>query len=384
MLSFKSYKPAAFYKGPKYSYIFYFYKNPLTSKFHRFKEYFDLNRIQNETEQKMYANEIIKFINHKLKGGFNPFNAKRLSAQQDHLSFIFKKLITDLSYNRSKHTRNTYATMRNRFEQFLCEEKLENMRLVDFDMNYCEAYKQYMIDKKLSKKTINGTLTHMALFWETAVAKKIVLDNPFRKITRIKNELHTRDDKDIFEPLTSHEMKIIFEKIKTKDKHYITFLAFIFYAWIRPIEITRLKISDIDLDQNFIRLKKNITKNNKNSFVQLVPPLKEILLNHLQGYSNQDDYIFSENFLPGKIPIGCRWPYKMWLRYVVKDLGINKNLYALKHTGNIDYLINNKGSADLKWQQMQNRHGSSGMTEQYNRKLGAYFIDTDKIKFSIL
>jgi len=56
-------------------------------------------------------------------------------------------------------------------------------------------------------------------------------------------------------------------------------------------------------------------------------------------------------------------------------------MYALKHTGNIEYLQRNKGNIDLKWQQMQNRHSSAAMTEKYNRQLGAYFIDVEKVNF---
>ena len=56
-------------------------------------------------------------------------------------------------------------------------------------------------------------------------------------------------------------------------------------------------------------------------------------------------------------------------------------MYALKHTGNIEYLLQNKDNVNLKWQQLQNRHHSQAQTEAYNRRIGAYFINMDKVNF---
>jgi hypothetical protein len=93
-----------------------------------------------------------------------------------------------------------------------------------------------------------------------------------------------------------------------------------------------------------------------------------------------------DDMKPGIVPLGESYTSKKWKR-LVKDpktgLGINKDQYALKHTGNIDYLLSNKGKTDLKWQQMQNRHKTAVMTERYNRKLGAYFIEVGEINFSV-
>ena len=76
-------------------------------------------------------------------------------------------------------------------------------------------------------------------------------------------------------------------------------------------------------------------------------------------------------------------PSARWREKVKDKIGINKDLYALKHTGNIEYLINNKGMNNLKWQQLQNRHADPVQTETYNKRIGAYFIDVEQLKFRI-
>lgn len=97
-----------------------------------------------------------------------------------------------------------------------------------------------------------------------------------------------------------------------------------------------------------------------------------------------DNYLFSDNYKPGVRMLNKSLPSKHWRLTIKKELGIKKDMYALKHTGNIEYLLKNKGNTNLKWQQMQNRHSSSVVTDRYNRKLGAYFIEIGDVNFRIL
>ena len=116
--------------------------------------------------------------------------------------------------------------------------------------------------------------------------------------------------------------------------------------------------------------------------VQIVQPLRDLLLEmQLQQYP-VNFYLFSDGWMPGTKPKKTNEVSERWRELVKGKLGIIKSMYALKHTGNIDYLLQNKGHVDLKWQQMQNRHHSSTMTERYCRQLGAYFVDTDELNFT--
>jgi len=67
MVSFITpYKNAQLYTSKSYWYVFYYYVNPLTGKFERFKEYFDINRIGNKKERRLYGQVVVKFLNQKL------------------------------------------------------------------------------------------------------------------------------------------------------------------------------------------------------------------------------------------------------------------------------------------------------------------------------
>lgn len=115
-----------------------------------------------------------------------------------------------------------------------------------------------------------------------------------------------------------------------------------------------------------------------------MPPLKELLEEIKLEKYDSNLFLFSGDdagFKPGFKKLTHHRPSRKWLDVVKTELKINKDQYALKHTGNIEYLLRNKEKANLKWQQMQNRHSSSAMTDRYNRKLGAYFIEVGDLNF---
>ncbi|NNV57343.1 tyrosine-type recombinase/integrase [Limnovirga soli] len=368
-------------------YIEYYYLKPgTTDTYQRFKERFNINRIPNLQDRLAYGNEFVKFMNKKLQSGWSPYTAIEKDKQEmppvlDQLQLI----IRDLTASASKYKIDTLNEQLNRFKKFVEAHNLESFSMQDFTEQQADDYRVYM-DKELdlSVKTINSSLSYFTAIWKHAIkVKKWCLLNPFDNIDRMKKtQKPTKVER--FEPISSKELDIILHNLREGQQPFIVFLGMIYFAWARPAEIARLKIADIDLQQNIIRFPKGETKNKQGAYVQIVPPLKKLLASiNLQNYPG-NYYIFSGDstgFMPGKTKLNRQRATARWLDTVKNGMGITKDMYALKHTGNIDYLLNNKDNIDLKWQQMQNRHSSSAMTERYNRKLGAYFINCSNLHF---
>jgi len=228
-----------------------------------------------------------------------------------------------------------------------------------------EKFKDWMLQDKLSKKTINVNLTYMSIFWARGIKLNLAAADPFTAVERIKKEVRHEDDckEDVYEPLTFEELKRATAAVKQcETPFFLTALMLIYYAWIRPKEVRQLRVGDVNLQSQFIKLKKGNTKSDKGAFVQIVPPLM-VLLRAMELHRYEaSDYLFSENYMPGAKPLFRLKMSRLWMNIVKRGLKIDKNMNALKHTGNIEYLLNNKGNVDLKWQQMQNRHSSAAMT----------------------
>lgn len=381
-------------------YVFFYYQHPQTGKFQRFKERHGLNnqhRLQvlatqfRKTVEQVrleMAAQMVKVIDEALKNGFNPFTQTevKVTEEQTVLATI-QKVVDDLCAVGTQNARETYRLMWSRFKKYLEHKGYTQWPVGVFSEEHAAEFQKYLQrDMKLAKKTVNATIAHLGKFWDE-LGKK-VKSNPFRKIKPLKDRdfigLESDSDDDVFEPLTSAELDAILKELKAQGKEgFIRFMAFVYYAWARPVEITRLKISNIDLAAGVIRFSKSDTKNKKGGMVQIVPQLRELIKEmELHKIPNFDWYLFSKGFKPGPTQLDASRGvgYNHW-NPVCEKLGIHKKLYALKHSGNIEYLMQNKGSVDLKWQQMQNRHSSAAMTERYNRKLGAYLIDVGKVQF---
>ena len=382
---FTNYQPAKLYKGPKHWYVYYYYRHPNTQQFQRFKEYFDINRIKNLRDRDIYGREMVSFLNKKLANGLNPFTMSIQAGIQKQVIPQLTLISQKLSVNKSLEAKRDYQTFVNRLARFIKQATDPEITLPYFNDDLANSFKDFMIQENLSKKSINSTLSHLAMFWDEAIREKLAIINPMRTVQKVKRETRKmEDEQDVYEPLTFDELSLIFAYLKkTKENGFLRYLAIIYMAWARPVEICRLRVADIVIsnDQDYIKFKAGNTKNNQGNFVQIVPPLKNLLQEiDLKKYP-PNYYLFSDGFLPGPVALSRKYITIKWNKIVIRGLCVNKRMYALKHTGNIEYLLKNKGNIDLKWQQTQNRHKSSMMTDRYNRRLGAYFIDMKDLVF---
>ncbi|MEX6689312.1 tyrosine-type recombinase/integrase [Danxiaibacter flavus] len=369
---------------------FYFLIPGSSNKYKRFREYFDINQIKIRSARMKHALQLENFVNEKLKSGFNPFTAvksKEYKTAGKTLPTQIEAIVSIKSVGASKDAQASYKSYAKRFTDFLEDKSYHTMSAYEFDVEKAEEFKEYVFKHKdLSPKTTNASLSYLCNFWKLMIAKKWASSNPFSSIARVTNKDKARNlnKKELYEPLTPEELNKIAEHLRILGEHsFLNYLLFIYYSWARPAEINRLKISNVDLKNSCIYFPSKSTKSDKKATIQIVPPLLNILTEHLVETRNPEDYLFTtDNFKPGTKKLDNNFPYRRWVWFVHEDLGIMKDMYALKHSGNIHYLLNNKGNVDLKWQQMQNRHSSSAMTDRYNRKLGAYFIEVEGLNFA--
>jgi integrase len=373
-------------------YIEYYFLFPGSAdQYKRFKEPLGINKIKTLQERLIYAKEAQKFVLQKLQTGFNPFTAKRVA--KTHLQpFLgiqsqLQHIVSLLSLNATKSQKNTYSEMINRICKYLDQNTMLQSSMYDFSLSDARSFKEWMLqDQDLAPKTVNNTISHLQMFWDRAVEEQLTDQNPFKLLTKARLRDKPVDPAAAvrFEPITDTEMVQLFTELRAAGEfNFIVFLGFVYYAWARPVEILRLTVADIELERQLIRFKQGQTKNGKASYVQIVPPLMALISTlNLEKYPG-NYFVFSDNYEPGVRMLSKNNPSARWRDKVKNKIGIHKDLYALKHTGNIEYLLRNKGMNNLKWQQLQNRHSSAVITETYNKRIGAYFIEIKDLNFRI-
>ena len=196
------------------------------------------------------------------------------------------------------------------------------------------------------------------------VEREFTEKNPF---TGVKDLKETPGN--LHKPYNDEQIKLLRKEIPNRDPFLWSFIQFVFFCFIRPGELMRLRIANIEMESGTIFIPGKISKNGKDGRVAMPKPLiKHIAKMKLHNYP-EDYLIFGDNDAPGMKVMPHN---KMSRRYrtMLEDLKFGKEhtLYSWKHTGNTKlYYASNK---DIILIMRQNRHSSLDMTYNYMRSLG--------------
>jgi integrase len=125
----------------------------------------------------------------------------------------------------------------------------------------------------------------------------------------------------------------IYKFLEEEDPHLLLFVKFISYNFLRPIEVCRIKIKDINLEQKTITFKAK----NKPRKIKIIPDLLFKELPDLSKF-NQEEYLF------GRKQIGVKWDAteenkrvyftKRYKKVVKEHFNLNEDygLYSFRHT----------------------------------------------------
>lgn len=155
-------------------------------------------------------------------------------------------------------------------------------------------------------------------------------------------------------------------------------IQMLFYCFIRPQEMRLLTVDNIYLSESFIHIPAHVSKNKKDQKVSIpshfVEPLREYI-------SDKTGWLFSWKKKRDK-PVGINWFNAQHIP-VLKALEIRGNyaFYSWKHTGVVRA---KRAGIDLKDLQLQLRHHSLDMVNEYLKNLGVMDSEDLKKKFPVL
>ncbi len=378
--------------------ICWYNTNPNTGKLERVRRTFNLNRIKDLQERQRVANDLIYHINHLLAAGYNDFltpdqNAKLLGPELVQVENTevadSKPVVTIVSalekalrirvLGKAKRTEGVYRSFVNQFTKWLNDNDLHRNAVETFTAEHWHEFMYYKAECGSGNRNINDYINFFKTTFEFIRKKlKYITENPLTDIDFLPEK-----DSTLFAPITIDEIERIVPALKAYNPRFYLYTKFIAYEFIRPRHAVRLKAGDIDYKKNTIHVSGETTKNRKSRYKQLLEPVKEMLLDF--GYDNlpADTYLFSDtDFMPGKVlqeNLSIR-AAETWRKVVIEGLGINKKMYALKHTSS-QYFVNENANADLKFLQHHMEHHSFAQTEIYLQDKIHKTIDLEKTNF---
>jgi integrase len=236
------------------------------------------------------------------------------------------KITLDLKVNMMN--KNSFVQYKSRiclFEKWLKKQKYYKNG-IDFITKRTVIEYLNEVLKRTSSRNRNNSRTDIASMFQLLEDNELIKDNFVRKIPVLKS-VPKRN-----KTYTPKQEEDIYVYLKEIDAHLLLFVKFISYCILRPIEICRLKIEDVDVEDRKLYVKAK----NKPVQIKIIP---EILLDSLPDLSEKDP----KAFLFGRYQMGEFWDAEevnkrneFSKRFkAIKDhfkLGTEHGLYSFKHT----------------------------------------------------
>lgn len=343
-------------------YIYYSYRNPLSGKLKRQVNIkAGVNKLKTKKERYTFLRTMQQALLELLQYGFNPYednsaleqemfseeipksknsetnlqqekpikNQQKIVKQEDATSINISeafKLTLELKVNMMN--KNSFVQYKSRiglFEKWLIEKGYYKNPISSLNKKIVIEYLNDVL-KRTSARNRNNSRTDIASMFQLLEDNEEVNDNFVRKISVLKS-VPKRN-----KTYTPKQEKDIYLHLEKEDPHLLLFVKFISYSILRPIEICRLKIEDVDVQDKKLYVKAK----NKPVQIKIIP---EILLKDLPDLSQKDP----KAFLFGRYEMGEEWDAeetnkrnefsKRFKR--IKDhfeLGTEYGMYSFKHT----------------------------------------------------
>lgn len=378
-------------------YIGFSMTDPATGIRKAFQLRLNINSIKLKSERYFQGRLGVKLVSDSLAGGWNPFEElleSFLDKEREIVAPInHKTLIQAIDFGLdngswSKKTKQCYKGTADFYKEAAKSLGLHNIPIQKVTKQHVmQITNKVKKDRSWSNKSVNKNVIYFAAVLKVVKDWEIIPHNPAHDITRLPE---TESEKYI--PYTAQEKKDIHKALFVDHFRFYVIFMITYHTGIRPKEVLALKVRDINLSQDEIKIiPDSLADNSKNKKIRRVPinpHLKQLFLrldllnypsdyyvfgspypkggNHIHGYKRMPGTSHPDYFKPSLNRIPRNNITRQWKELIWKGEGIHKFMYAAKHTGGDDKLL---AGVDLDALKDMYGHYSTQMTEKYLSKL---------------
>lgn len=329
----------------------------------------EVGRIASKRQQKAYVDGVLSRIREELEGGYNPWISQRgdlvytrwEAAGEQYKRFLEKQLS---SGNMREDSVTSYMSYYRVMNAWVSEHRKNVRYAYQFNKQLVDAFLDYVyLDKDNTVQTRNNYLAWMKTFSKWMLQKSMIEDDPTQGIPLIKVK-NTKKNRDV---IPDDILIEISSWLKQHNKHFLLACYILHYMFVRPHELSLVKIEDFNLHDKTLYIHWDVAKNWTDAIVTLPQHVVNLML-ELDTFKNPGSYyLFSDGFRPGAKakPDKCFRDY--WTRVLRKELGFSSRykFYSLKDTGITNML---KANTDVLSVRDQARHSSILITDIYTPK----------------
>lgn len=376
-----AYTPPQYRTNKGGSYIEFYAYDPVSGKLKRKR--IKVNHIDGTSNRKRYAMECVKRFANLLSDGWNPWmdcdpddielfddclDRYEEHVHKQHSNGLFRKQTYDDYKSKIKIIRH--------YVEHVQRPKERIRYMFQYTKRWCVDFLDYIyLERNNSPQTYNNYLTFLRTISQWWLERGVIQVKPTDGINPISKRLFTKERDCI--PL--ERVKEIGEWTRKRDPYFHFACLILYYCFIRPVELTRLRIEDFNLQEGTITVPAESSKNKKTQSVTV--PIRVLLFGIDLGIFSapMSHYVFSDGLRPGERLIDTKIFRDHWAK-VSKALKLRPEwkFYSLKDTG-ITEMLRDNTTAPINVKE-QARHASLVTTELYigeNKKAVPEILNMD-------
>lgn len=267
-----------------------------------------------------------------------------------------KEFIDYLSSEKrfSVHTIASYANDIEQFSLFLSDNYQISNQVSDVSFQIVRSWIASLLEKGISPRSVNRKISTLKTYFKFMIREGLLSESPMIKVVSPKSKKRL--------PLFIEESQIesLLNGIKF-DKGFVgerdkLIIELFYVTGVRVSELISIKISDINFENNYIKV---LGKRNKERLIPFSLQFSESLSVFIEKYKLQD-YLFTT--LEGK-KVYSKLVYRVVKKYIAKISSINKKSpHVLRHTF-ATHMLNN--GADINAIKELLGHANLSATQVY-------------------
>ncbi len=294
-----------------------------------------LDGIRKASERRARAAEIITNVTVRLRKGWTPWadvKDRRGYAQIQDVLDLYESHIRKMlaAGSMKKKTHYDYSSRLGYLRDFIDSMPIPIIYMYQFDQGVISDFLDYIFeDCDSTARTRNNYRTWCSALCSWMVEKRYLEQNPVEKIKALPEAEKLRD------ALTPTDLRKMKEHLEGTDRHMLLACMMEYYTFIRPTELSFVRLQDIYLKEQKVFISSSVAKNRRDGMVALNDTLVKLMVD-LEVFRNPggfylfgpdmrpsekkaDPRIFRERFTRLRKAMG--WP-KSYMFYSLKDSGI--------------------------------------------------------------
>lgn len=326
------YTPAVFKTFPSVGPVIEYYAyNAATAKLER--QRIRLKREQAKLPKKSdfmaQVHRIIVNLNGRLAGGWSPFGISHDVREFTPANEAFNLYIGDRKRELRNASMVSYSSLCNMFIDWLTMQHIETMPISHVNKQMATRYMDALLLRpKFNNNTYNSHLKKYRAIWSWFVEHNYAKENPFE---HIKARQKVEKQRGLI-PADARERVLDYVR-HSKYKNFEIVMHLVYSSLIRPAEIERLQVRDIDIQNHCVHLTSDKTKTHKERYAPLTDDAIAIIEPMIRNVPGEW-YLLGTYWKPAKEQCYHGLFKKRW-EYIRDKIGLPKDmqLYSLKDSG---------------------------------------------------